>query len=76
MQDKTILDSLGIPINVNPRNHFPELQQFKPYGYGSSGHDVRTYTNSTGYFWADDGLEYAETYRNHPPCSSADCWAH
>lgn len=77
MQDKNRLDSLGVPINVNPRNYFPQLQQFKPYGYGATGADVRAYTNSVGYNWADDGKEYAETFRNHPPCpGGGDCWAH
>lgn len=74
LMDKNVLDSYGSPININPRNYFPELQRWG--SFAGSGAGVRSHTNSAGLFWVDDGKEYAETYRNHPPCGYAGCWAH
>ncbi|MBI2443156.1 MAG: peptidoglycan DD-metalloendopeptidase family protein [Candidatus Levybacteria bacterium] len=73
-QDK--LDSQGQPVNVNPRNYYPALNQF-PSSEGYYG-NVRSYTARVGYPWQDDGRLYGEMYKFHPPCQSdpSGCWAH
>jgi murein DD-endopeptidase MepM/ murein hydrolase activator NlpD len=78
LQSANQKDALGVPVNINPRNYLPELQRWKPDPYGGTGQAVRRYTDSVGLFWASDGKEFAETYRNHPPCTSnpGGCWAH
>lgn len=62
--------------NINPRNYFPQLNKFPPVGYGN---DVRAFSASRGVYLAEDGKEWAETFRDHPPClwdlTPGYCWA-
>lgn len=62
--------------NVNPRNYFPELQSV-PVSAGYVG-GVRTFSATRGIYLLEDGKEWAETFRDHPPCENKDpqwCWA-
>jgi hypothetical protein len=59
--------------NINPRNYFPELQRFPAVADYFGG--VRAHSASRGIHLLDDGKEWAEMFRDHPPCSYADCWA-
>lgn len=74
--DQNRKSSLGVGWNINPRNYFPELQRWVPFGYGGTGQAVRSYTAAAGYPWVNDGKEFGETFLNHPPCPGTDCWAH
>lgn len=66
--------------NINPRNYFPQLQQF-PVSSEYNNRNVREHSAGRGIHLVDDGLEWAEKYLNHPPClylgvnNDRDCWA-
>lgn len=62
--------------NIQPRNYFPDLQ-IVPVADGYNG-DIRAHSASRGIYLLDDGKEFAERFRDHPPCLSdpGGCWAH
>lgn len=76
LRSQSKLDNQSSPVNLNPRNYYPELQRF-PISEGYQG-NVRAFTANRGYPWANDGREFGNEYLNHPPCLSdpSGCWAH
>lgn len=53
--------------NVNPRNYFPQFQQF-PVNIRYEGSNVRQHSATRGIILLEDGLEWAEKFQYHPPC--------
>lgn len=67
--------------NINPRNYFPEFQQF-PVNLGYNP-DIRTWSAEREVPLLNDGLEFAEKFGVHPPCvyngrgnTREYCWAY